>query len=471
MTTNRKKIVYDSQGNQYELTGSIGEGGQGMVCTTDRPGILVKVINTKSKDKIAKAIKQIEWIGQQNITDLNMALPKIAITRPKYGYVMELMDGLISLQDLLNKSFNDFQDNDSLEQYLHTGGLARRTKLLLEIATTLSELHSRGYAYGDLSTANIFVSESVKDSQVWFIDCDNICFNEREGATHLHTPGYGAPEVVRNEQNVNCLTDSWSFAVIAFELLTHQRPFNGLQVEDGEPEIAEQQAFEGKFPWVYDSQDDSNESTGGIPLEVVSNSSITMLFKQCFEAGKNNPLLRPSLSQWRTTLQQAADQTLDCQHCGHQFFYQENQKIQTCSFCDEQAVPNSFILFEQVLVEKDDDNSHYHPLNNIRVLNEGRKIDFNSAPYSTELWRDAETLLNIEWRDNRLYIQPVNNAKVLIEKGDNEHTFTQEKGIRLSDSVSQQPYYFSAWQPSTIQDDTHLNLVKSYRWRFVCGKQ
>ncbi|MBE8232934.1 MAG: protein kinase [Endozoicomonadaceae bacterium] len=467
MKKNNKKIVFDSQGNEYLLTEKIGEGGQGVVCKTDRSGTLVKIINTKDKAKIDKAKKQIQWITQQNISDLNMALPKIAITRPKNGYVMELMDGLISLQDVLDKSFNDFRDNDSLEQYLRTGGVARRTKLLLKIATILSELHSRGYAYGDLSPANIFVSESTEHSQVWFIDCDNICFNEREGVTHLHTPGYGAPEVVRSEKNVNCLTDAWSFAVIAFELLSHQHPFKGLQVEDGEPEVSEQQAFEGKFPWVYDSISDSNESTGGIPLDVISYPNMTGLFKQCFEDGKNNPLLRPSLSQWRKELQQAVDQTLDCQYCRHQFFYQESNELQICSFCDKEAAPDSFIVFEQILVELDDGKNQFHPLQNIRILNKNSSLAFNFSPYGTELWVEASTLLRIEWRDDKLHLKPANNTKVLIHKGDSDLEFTREKRIPLSNSTPQNPYYFSAWQPSAIEDEAHLQLVQSYRWCFV----
>ena len=44
------------------------------------------------------------------------------------------------------------------------------------------------------------------------------------GHGHLHTPGYGAPEVVRWESGVNSLTDAWSLAVIAFQLLTHRHP-------------------------------------------------------------------------------------------------------------------------------------------------------------------------------------------------------------------------------------------------------
>ncbi|MFT6906429.1 MAG: DNA-binding helix-hairpin-helix protein with protein kinase domain [Oleiphilaceae bacterium] len=467
MTKTRKKIVYDSQGNQYELTGKIGEGGQGMVCSTDRSGTLVKIINSKDKAKIDKAIKQIDWISKQNISDLNMALPKIAITKPKHGYVMELMDGLIPLETVINDSFNDLQDNESTQRYLHTGGVARRTKLLFEIAKTLSELHSRGYAYGDLSPANIFVSESVNHSQVWFIDCDNICFNERNGITHLHTPGYGAPEVVRNEQNVNCLTDAWSFAVIAFELLTHQHPFKGLHVENGEPEIVDQEAYEGKLPWVYDLQDDSNETSGGIPLELVCNPNMAELFRHCFEGGKNNPLLRPSLSQWRTVLQQAVDQTIDCQHCRHQFFYQQDENDQVCPFCDKHATPDSFIKFEQVLVEQEEGNAHFHPLNNIRILNKDNNIAFNSAPYGTQLWTDATSLLTIEWQEDKLHILPTNNATVQIHKAESNLEFTQEKRIPLSNSTPNTPYYFSAWQPSEIEDDAHLQLVQSYRWRFV----
>ncbi len=473
MKKSNKKAVYDSQGNEYVLTGKIGEGGQGMVCSTDRPGTLVKIINTKDKSKILSAIKQIKWINKQNIKDLNMALPKIAISRPKHGYVMELMDGLVSLQDVLDKSFNDLQDNQSTEEYLNTGSISRRSKLLLEIAKTLSELHSRGYAYGDLSPANIFVSENISHSQAWFIDCDNICFNEREGTTHLYTPGYGAPEVVRSEQNVNCLTDSWSFAVMAFELLTHQHPFKGLYVEDGEPEIVEKQAFEGQLPWVYDNNDDSNESVAGISLDMVSNKKMAELFRRCFDEGKNNPLVRPSLSEWRTVLQQAVDQTLECQHCRHQFFYQPEDQIHQCPFCDGEANPESFIVFEQFIVteqcksEGEDDHIQYHPLNHTRILNIGASLSFNSSPYGTELWSESENQLTIEWQDNKLTLRPENSSRIKISKGNNNKEFEHACHIKLSERKKDKAYYLSAWNPNKIDNEEHLKLVQSYRWRFV----
>ena len=466
MKKNKKKIVYDSLGNEYLLTGKVGEGGQGMVCNTDRKEVLVKIINNKDKSKVAKAIKQIEWISTQNLGDLNIALPKIAITRPKKGYVMELMDGLVSLQKVLEKSFIDLQENNSIDGYLETGGVERRIKLLLEIATTLSELHSRGYAYGDLSPENIFVSENVAHSQVWFIDCDNICFNEREGSAGFYTPSYGAPEIVKDQQNVNCLTDAWSFAVIAFELLTHQHPFKGLYVDDGEAEIVEQQAYEGALPWVYDSEDLSNKSIGGFPLNVVANAKIINLFKQCFEEGKHNPYKRPSLAQWRMVLQEAVEQVMHCHKitCGQQFYYSSDNEEQTCSFCDAVADPSDFKVFDQVIK---DEQGEFQLLNNVRILNKNCTKNYNSAPYATELWSESDTQLEVRWADEKIHLKPLNGSKVLIHKGENSKEFERETALPLSNSSAGNPYYVSAWDPSEITSDEHLNLIQSYRWRFV----
>ncbi len=466
MTKNKKKIVYDSLGNEYLLTGKVGEGGQGMVCYTDRKEVLVKVITSKCKSKVEKAIKQIKWISTQNLGDLNIALPKIAVTRPKQGYVMELMAGLISLQKVLDQSFNDLQDNGSIEAYLKTGGVERRIKLLLEIATTLSELHSRGYAYGDLSPENIFVSENVAHSQAWFIDCDNICFNEREGSAGFYTPSYGAPEVVKDQQNVNCLTDAWSFAVIAFELLTHQHPFKGLYVDNGEPDVVEQQAYEGELPWVYDLEDLSNESIGGLPLDLVANNKVIDLFKQCFEEGKRNPYKRPSLAQWRMVLQEAVDQIIHCQNpdCRHQFYYSSDNQEQVCLFCDAVADSSDFKVFEQVIK---DEQGEFRLINNVRILNKDCTQKYNSAPYATELWSESATQLEVRWSDDKIHLKPANGAKVLIHKGENSKVFERETALPLSNSTAGNPYYVSAWDPSEITSDEHLNLIQSYRWRFV----
>ena len=48
------RTVYDQYGTEYELTGSIGSGGQGTVCTTQYPRVLVKVANLKASASARK---------------------------------------------------------------------------------------------------------------------------------------------------------------------------------------------------------------------------------------------------------------------------------------------------------------------------------------------------------------------------------------------------------------------------------
>ena len=132
MTEKRKSTVYDKLDNAYELKSRVGEGGQGIVCTTQMNGILVKILNTKDTDKIKKWNDQISWCLRQNLSDLNLALPKIQIVKPRIGYVLELMDGLIPLQEVLESSFNDLVDNeDQFEYFFFSFSLSKLGEVII----------------------------------------------------------------------------------------------------------------------------------------------------------------------------------------------------------------------------------------------------------------------------------------------------------------------------------------------------
>lgn len=59
---------------------------------------------------------------------------------------------------------------------------------------------------------------------MWLIDCDNLSYAVRESSLQLYTPDYGAPELLRDEGGISTYTDVWSFAVMAFQLLTVLHP-------------------------------------------------------------------------------------------------------------------------------------------------------------------------------------------------------------------------------------------------------
>lgn len=476
MNDKPKSTVYDTNDNAYQLKSRVGEGGQGVVCTTQFDGVLVKILNTKDEKKIKAWKNQISWCLRQDLSDLNLALPKIQITKPRVGYVLELMDGLIPLQDVLELSFKDLVDNHSISDFMKTGGLKRRLQILLKVAQTLAELHSRGYAYGDISPANIFVSKDAKYSETWFIDCDNLCFNEREGHTHLYTPGYGAPEVVKNEMTVSCLTDEWSFAVMAFELLTHQHPFKGLFVEDGEPEIVEEQAYRGELPWVYDSTDDSNESCGGISLDKVANDKLISLFTECFEMGKNDPYKRPSLNKWRDALQEGLDHLINCPQCHGHYFYLKNAEEQKCSFCSTVVSTESYAVFEQVIVHTEENDNKKSSIkedkktvstNHFRVVSNGNTLSFNSAPYNTELWFKNETNLSVSMQDGDICFIPESHAVCKISRANTDvlHDITRKQWIRAERRDVNNPYELISWPKSAEQEPGYKELLASYRWQ------
>jgi serine/threonine protein kinase len=123
-------------------------------------------------------------------------------------------------------------------------------KIISRLARVLADLHGRGLAYGDLSPANVFVSQSLEYAEVWLIDADNVASQSRDGQQGVFTPDYGAPEILRGESGINTLTDSWSFAVIAYRFLTlvHIR-LKVIVVLDGDPE-REDTALRGELPWV-----------------------------------------------------------------------------------------------------------------------------------------------------------------------------------------------------------------------------
>ncbi|WP_095499334.1 protein kinase domain-containing protein [Paraferrimonas haliotis] len=476
MSSKKKSTVYDKHDNAYELTKRVGEGGQGIVCKTQLSGILVKILNTKNETAIKQWQKQLDWSLRQDFSGLNLALPKIQITKPRLGYVMELMEGLVPLQSVLEKSFNDLVDNQSVKQYIQTGGLERRLQILLKVAKTLAKLHSRGYAYGDISPANIFVSEDSRYSEVWFIDCDNLCVNEREGHTHIHTPGYGAPEVVKGDMGVNALTDQWSFAVMAFELLTHQHPFKGLYVEDGEPEVVEDQAYRGELPWVYDSQDDSNESLSGIDLALVANEKLCKLFDQCFTLGKTQPYERPSLSVWCSALQEALDHLLECPSCTGHYFVEISSSEQTCPFCSTSVGKESYALLRQFIYpcEKDapytsDGSKNPIETNNVRVVSNGMSLTFNSAPYNTELWFEREGNLTISMDEGDIYFTPESNAVCIISRKNSSqnHQISRKQRIPADRLSADNPYEFTTWQKSDESSPDFVELLKTYRWQLA----
>jgi DNA-binding helix-hairpin-helix protein with protein kinase domain len=398
--------------------------------------VLIKGFTNKDPLARQRWQQQIAWLIRQDLAGLKLARPLALLAEPRCGYVMELMDGLVPLQSLL-ESFVEAGD-EAPGDYLRQGGLRRRIRILCQLARTLNQLHARGMLYGDLSPSNIFVSDDPAYAETWLIDCDNISL-ETDSGLSLYTADYGAPEVVRGDSLLSSLTDAWSFAVIAYQLLTHNHPFKGELVSDGEPE-EQDAALRGERPWIYDVQDDSNACLANLPIQLIEHSKLPELFARCFEQGRDHPAERPAMAQWLEALSEVNERLIECAGCcGTTLISKELYSLdeQLCFFCDL-PLDSSAVLFEEfiVLIEDPDEDTNQP----VQPLATGRNVWLQSGQ-SIELKRLMPTFsydrwpadhIRIEYTEKGLGIHPLPEAQLTLQRGDAKKPVERYQGLKKS---------------------------------------
>jgi len=440
-TPKKNRTVQDQHGQSYELTGRVGEGGQGIVCTTNFPNVLVKMARATTEEKRADWANKISALMRQPLEGLPIAHPLAIIVKPQPGYVMELMDGLAPMTEQMQLAADALMADKGLSGYVKTGGLLRRLKILARLARVLAELHGRGLAYGDLSPANVFVSKSPEYSEVWLIDADNVASQSHDSHQGVFTPDYGAPEILRGESGINTLTDSWSFAVMAYRLLTLVHPLKGDAVLEGDPEN-EEKALRGELPWVDHPTDRSNELSIGLPREITLNTPLRLMFERCFNGGLNNPGDRPSLSEWADTFESATGHCDRCEKCSSTFFY--TSKL-TCPFCDHSQQQSLAIILQEFrympprliregLPEDIPDalirNECWTKTGKAMVL-QMTKTELKRLPIGTSLYADAIPLCTVELEQDGLWIEPSENAHISLQRASDDKVVAVVRRQRL----------------------------------------
>ncbi|WP_417436562.1 protein kinase domain-containing protein [Idiomarina abyssalis] len=436
MTTTQKKkksypVLEDIHGAKYQPMDELARGGQGVVYTTEHPGVLVKGFTSKDDKVKQKWRDHMEWLIRQDIADLKLARPLTLLKAPRMGYVMELMDGLIPLKDIFDRFINASdevsEENPAphIQNYLDEGGLRRRIRILAQLARTLNQLHCRGMLYGDLSPDNVFVSADSAYAETWLIDCDNISFESHCDFT-VHTPDYGAPEVVREEAMLSSLTDCWSFAVIAYQLLTHNHPLKGDVVNEGEPEV-EDEALRGEHPWINDPDNFDNECFTNLPMQLIENSALPALFQKTFGLGKNTPSERPSMAQWLEALTEVDEHLFVCHECnGQTMLSLDNVDLEnaSCFFCDS-AIDEKLVLFEEFIKLSEHEKQDKYPELSGNTIVTGRKVCLQTGDQkelkrlmpSFSYDKVATDHIQLEYTDTMLIITPVEPLSISRGEG------------------------------------------------------
>lgn len=345
-------VFEDNYGHKHNLTKEISRGGQGAVFRTSDPNIAVKLsLNANEPvldDSENEAYNKIRLLPFPE--SLNITLPQ-AVLSGASGYVMELLDDMDSFEAIFDTTKYALEENDWLREiendnpecardfsrYIASGGVRRRLALYMHCASLLVRLHCAGLVYCDISSKNLFGSTDPEKSNVWLIDSDNVNYQRitSSGNNVCYTPGYAAPEVL-DSREMSMYSDCYAFAVSLFKDLTMTHPFMGKRIDelceqedyfDG----AEKQVLSGMEPWIYDTEDTSNEGSSAVPAELVVNEEMMDLFQRMFseKSRMSDPLVRPTMPEMAEGIARLYDTTVRCRKCGMDSFFTGK-----CPWCD-----------------------------------------------------------------------------------------------------------------------------------------
>ncbi len=202
----------------FRVVEKVGEGGMGVVYRAhdtkldrdvalkfltqlDRPG-------TESSDRLRREARSLAALNHSNIVTIH----DIDDVDGVHFLVLEWIDG---------RALNDA----SFPRPLPTGEFLR---VACSVAKALGASHDRGIIHRDLKPANVLVAN---DGRVKLVDFGLSKFHDPDGdvtrtAGTVGTVAYMSPEQACGAK-LGPASDVFSFGVLAYELLTGQRPFRG----------------------------------------------------------------------------------------------------------------------------------------------------------------------------------------------------------------------------------------------------
>lgn len=288
------------------------------------------------------------------------------------------------------------QEDDFEKWFISTGGIKKRFEILISLAAQLADYHRKNKVYKDfvpeyvnIETSKWNVKVTIPETNYYYSGLGNVFIY----ASHA------APEVVNRRMPNTPMSDCYSFAIIAHELLAFCHPFVGDVVIDETYSMDE--AMRGNLPWIDDSEDPLNRLTSRYYDSFFTTPNIRELFKQTFEIGKEEPMKRPSMYQWVDALYDAYSQLKHCHHCKTEFLYSGDEDF--CPFCEDepifpiavaiQYIDKKFDL-EKYTFSETEKELYSDPVG-VLLVNKSNKLYINSRHLMTDTF-NVNDILSIE---------------------------------------------------------------------------
>lgn len=189
--------------------------------------------------------------------------------------------------------------------------ILNRMKLVNTIAYAINLIHEKGdYTLVDCKPKNILVTAQGKIS---LVDLDSVQVVSNRNLlfkANASTAEYTPPEVYNNgvAQTLNEYWDSFSFAVIAYELIIGNHPYTGTYLPPYENSNETYQKIQSGLFVHGSKQAFLRDRNSGAISQIFERwnilpGDIKQLFVRAFEEGQYHPYRRPTMQEWGRVLQ------------------------------------------------------------------------------------------------------------------------------------------------------------------------
>lgn len=210
---------------KYELEGLLGQGGMGAVWRARNIAL----------DSLV-AIKVVHASGDQALLRGRLMQEARAAAKLTHPAIVQVFDvGQTETGDPF--IVMELLRGDSLGQLLKLEGrlpAVQAVRSLLPIADALWLAHSKGIVHRDLKPDNVFIVQHDDSIQPKLVDFGIVKQQGADAQSQLTNPGdvlgspdYMSPEQARGQDDVDHLTDVWSFCVVLYEAVAGRTPFIG----------------------------------------------------------------------------------------------------------------------------------------------------------------------------------------------------------------------------------------------------
>ncbi len=217
--------------DRYQLGEQLGEGGMGTVWRAEHLTLKSPVVIKLLAESIAKSPEALERFMRE--AQASAALRSMHVVQI-FDYGVDNGVPYIAMELLQGESMQDRLDR--------VGRIpaADAAKFMVHTARAMAKAHEAGIIHRDLKPDNIYlVQEDEEIAKVLDFGIAKIADGSaggdhgstRTGAV-LGTPYYMSPEQAQGTKAIDWRTDLWAMAVIGYQCMTGQRPFDSEALGD-----------------------------------------------------------------------------------------------------------------------------------------------------------------------------------------------------------------------------------------------